>query len=60
MSLYRNLASGVAAGALLLLAAGAASAQDSPSVRKLETQIRQLQQNYQTQIQALQSQVDQL
>src|SRR6185312_16191989 len=60
MSFKRSLVSGVAVGALLALTAGAAMAQDSPTVRKLENQIQQLQQNYQSQIQSLQSQVDQL
>jgi hypothetical protein len=60
MSLGRNLVGGVAVCALLAVTAGAAEAQDSPTVRKLESQIKQLQQNYQTQIEGLQSQVDQL
>ncbi|MGH6982417.1 MAG: hypothetical protein ACREFC_14545 [Stellaceae bacterium] len=60
MSLHRKLVGGVAASALLALTAGAAHAQNQPTVQQLERQIKQLQTNYQSQIQGLQQQVDQL
>jgi phosphate-selective porin OprO and OprP len=57
MSFKHSLVAGVGVGALLLVAAAPGHAQ---TVRQLERQIDQLQDNYQSQIQNLQQQLDQL